>query len=254
MSTSSRAAAPIAALFLLVPLLGTGCIEHALKEAWEPTEHEIPPPPPLPEPSDGSLWRGSTASGSFLYFDRKARGPGDLVTVLLVEQLSAEGKAQTSLERQSDLGATLRSDVGLTDLVQQAFDGVLGLLGISNSGAEVPSGADLTVIESQTSHGYEGDGETNRESSFRGVVTCRVIEAVTGDLYRVYGRRRIIVNHELQLVTLEGLVRRSDIAIDNTVPSTQIADLQLSFDGIGVIDDEQRPPLFGRILSWLHPF
>ena len=249
MSTCSRLA-----LVSLAGLLASGCVEHALHETLFPTEHELPAPAPPPEPTDGALWRGSTASGSFLYFDRKARGPGDLVTVLLLENLRAAGSAGTSVDRESELEATLTSDVGLTDIVQEGFDLLLDLFGLSNSGPAVVSGAELGVIESTSSNSFEGDGETNRESSFRGVVTCQVIEALPGDLFRIYGRRRILVNHELQLVTLEGLVRRTDIGIDNTVPSTQIADLQLGFDGIGVLDDGQRTPLFGRFLSWLYPF
>jgi flagellar L-ring protein precursor FlgH len=63
-----------------------------------------------------------------------------------------------------------------------------------------------------------------------------------------------LVNHELQLVTVEGLVRRQDIAIDNTVSSTQLADVRFTFDGVGVIDDKQRPPLVGRMLDWVLPF
>ncbi len=239
---------------LCLPLVFSfACVEHALMETMKPTEHEIPVAAPPPPPEDGALWRGATASGSFLYFDRKARGAGDLVTVMLVENLSAEGSAMTSLDRQSELGATLSSDVGLADVVVKGFDKLLSFIGLDAEPGALP-GAELAVIQSRTEQGFEGDGLTNRESSFRGVVTCRVVETLPGGLFRIYGRRRILLNHEIQLVTLEGLVRRADIGIDNTVPSAQVADLQLSFDGIGVLDDEQRPPLFGRFLAWLYPF
>jgi flagellar L-ring protein precursor FlgH len=87
-----------------------------------------------------------------------------------------------------------------------------------------------------------------------GTLTCRVVEALPGDVFRIQGRRQILVNHELQLVTVEGLVRRQDIAIDNTVSSTQLAEVKLTFDGIGVIDDKQRPPILARVLDWVMPF
>ena len=70
----------------------------------------------------------------------------------------------------------------------------------------------------------------------------------------VRGRRTIVVNHELQLLTVEGLVRRDDIGIDNTVASTALAEARLTLDGVGVIDDKQRPPLFARFLDWFYPF
>ena len=239
---------------LLACLASFGCVEHALIESARPTEFVEREPGVPPAPNEGSVWRGTTASGSFLYFDRKARGYGDLVTVVLTESLRAEGSANTSLDRQSAISSIVSSEVGLTDFLVEGFEKFLDFFGITNTAAQTLGGEDLAVIESQSTKRYQGDGETNRESSFNGVVTCRVVAELPGDLFRVYGRRKILVNHELQLVTLEGLVRRRDIQIDNTVASTQLADVKLTFDGVGVIDDEQRPPMFGRIFSWIYPF
>lgn len=250
MSNRSRLVASV----LLAATCATGCVEHALIESTRPTEFVEREPEAPPAPNEGSVWRGTTASGSFLYFDRKARGQGDLVTVVLTENLRAEGSANTSLDRQSTISSIVSSEVGLTDFLVEGFEKFLDLFGITNTAAQTLGGEELAVLESQSTKRYEGDGETNRESTFIGVVTCRVVEELPGDLFRVYGRRKILVNHELQFVTLEGLVRRRDIQIDNTVASTQLADVKLTFDGVGVLDDEQRPPLFGRVFSWLYPF
>lgn len=238
---------------LPIAFANVGCVEHALTEALkieEKIDYELLEPK---EPSAGAIWRGETASGSFLYYDRKARGLGDLVTVQLVENLSAAGSANTTTNKSNSLGATLNSDIGLTGLVTEAAGFLLGLVGIDGVATPDP-GTSVSVIEAANDSAFTGDGNTTRASTFSGTVTCRVMEVVPGGLLRIRGKRELIVNHELQLITVTGLVRRSDISIDNTVNSTQIANASLTYDGLGVLDDRQRPSLAGRVMDWLYPF
>ncbi len=244
----------VASWLAVCALASTGCVEFALRETMRPTVYEIPPPPPPADPTPGAIWTGGSAAGSFLYYDRKARGLGDLVTVVIRENLAAQGSATTALDKSSAISADATSDLGFTDALQDVSWKLFELLGFGNTGTVIPPSATLNVLDSNQSSSFEGDGQTQRRSTMTGTLTCRVVEALPGDVFRVQGRRQILVNHELQLVTVEGLVRRQDIAIDNTVSSTQLAEVKLTFDGIGVIDDKQRPPLIGRVLDWVMPF
>ena len=38
------------------------------------------------------------------------------------------------------------------------------------------------------------------------------------------------------------------------LPSTVLAEARLTYDGIGVIDDKQRPSLIARMFDWIYPF
>ena len=219
-----------------------------------PTRYAMPAPPPPAAPTDGAIWRGDTASGSFLFFDRKARGVGDLVTVLVSESASAVGSAKTSLDKESTFGATLTSDIGFTDMLQDAAAAILSAISVDSTTTKADSGQSVGVVESEQSSGFEGEGETRRAGTFTSIVTCRVVDVLPGGLFRIYGRRELVVNHELQLITIEGLVRREDISIHNTVPSSVLADARLTYDGIGVIDDKQRPSLLARLMDWIYPF
>lgn len=240
-------------LMLLVANL-TGCIEHSLKQMISRTDPKLAAVPDPPPPEDGAIWRGVTQSGSFLSYDRKARGVGDLVTVVVFEDLRAEGSANTKTENESTLGASLSSDIGFVDLLDKIADVFFGIFGIGDAGSNAAPGATVNVINSTRSNDFEGDGETNRESRFTGTVTCQILDMHPGGVLEIYGRREILVNHELQLVTVEGLVRRQDIGLDNRVQSSQLANAKLTFDGIGVLDDKQRPPLLGRLFDWVYPF
>ncbi len=251
MSISSRWIRLAAALAL--SLFGVGCVEHAIPELvaghdYAPIPERIEPPP-----DEGAIWRGKTASGSFLFYDSKAHGLGDLVTVLVVESISAEGSAETSLSKASSMGGSLSSDIGLAGIVEKGAEKLLDVIGI-DGGIESAPGDTVNAVTSSSTNDYDGDGTTSREGSFQAVVTCRVVAELPGDVFHIRGKRTIAVNHELQVLTVEGLVRKEDIGINNTVPSTALAEARLVYDGVGVIDDKQRPPIMSRVMQWIYPF
>lgn len=242
-----------ALFFCLVILADTGCVEHALrKENRTPDYSELPRPLP-PAREDGSVLRGRAASGSLLFLDQKARGVGDLVTVVVVERVSAQGSASTMTGKTSAIDATLSSDVGIANAVQGIFHWFFRLFGIAGL-PTIAAGNQVNVLNSDTKTDFEGEGETEREGKFNAVVTCRIIAELEGNVFHLKGRRSLIVNHEKQILTVEGLVRRDDISVNNTVLSTALAEAQLGFDGFGVIDDKQRPSLMGRAIDWVYPF
>jgi len=254
MLRADRTRGQLGLALLLLASGALGCVEYSLSERIRPTEFPDKTPPAPPPATDGAIWRGETASGSFLFFDRKARGVGDLVTVVVSENTQAAGRANTNLGRDSSIGASLLSDIGFTGLMQTAARKVFEALGAAMSAAPKPAGEDLSVVESQYTNSFTGDGETVRSGTFTGIVTCRVVDVLPGGLFHIVGRRKIVVNHELQLITVEGLVRREDISIDNIVPSSAMAEALLTYDGVGVIDDKQRPALLARVLDWVYPF
>jgi flagellar L-ring protein precursor FlgH len=250
----NRSSTGVMSAAMLVLFMTTGCVEHALIETIRPHEVKLPPPGPPDVATDGAIWKGGTHSGSFLSYDRKARGVGDLLTVMILEDLSAAGSANTTLDGSSSSSANLTSDIGFTNALQQGAETLFDAIGVTGGGGNAPSGTTVNVLGSNRESAFEGDGETNRKSQFRGIVTCQIVESLPGGIYRVYGRRQILVNHELQLVTIQGLVRRQDIGLDNRVASSQIADARLTFDGVGVIDDKQRPSALSRMMDLLYPF
>ena len=81
-----------------------------------------------------------------------------------------------------------------------------------------------------------------------------VVGVLPNGILHIRGRRSVVVNHEAQYISLEGLVRREDLTIENSVLSNAVAEMRLSYDGIGVLDDKQRPGWMGRLLDWIFPF
>lgn len=248
----SRAGLSLALLATLAVSGLLACVENGLKQWVEPFDYEGVPIPEPPPPADGAIWRGDSFSGSFLFFDQKARGLGDLVTVVIVEDMRAEGNATTGLSRDGQVSAALSSDVGFSDLVLKAFKGIIGWF-ISDPGVDVPSGETVNALQSSTKSTFDGQGSTTRSGKFQGIITCRIVGVLPGKVFHVKGRRSLLVNHEQQFVTLEGLVRSEDISINNTVLSASLAEAKLTMDGVGVVDDKQRPGWLARVLDWIYP-
>ncbi len=250
-SRGTRALLLVVVVAFTMPL--TGCVEKALRERDELMNYD---PIEISEPeisSDGSIFQGRTSAGSYLFFDSKARKAGDLLTVMIVEQTRAQGDAATELESERTMSGTLSSDIGLTGLITKPAKKILGFFGLGGQDNAVADGAELNVVSSSMTNDFSGEGRTSRSGSFTGVVTCRVLHVLPGGILHIRGRRWVVINHDAQYLTIEGLVRPEDLSINNTVTSNFVAEMSLSYDGLGVIDDKQRPGWVARIFDWIYP-
>ena len=253
MSPSDRRIRLVSVLCLVGALL-TGCVETSLREGRVPMNYDSIESAPLAEPTEGSIWRGSTQSGSFLFFDEKASRVGDLVTVVIIEQTRAEGDARTETAGDRQIDVSLSSQVGFQKLITSPVRGLLRILGFDNPGTTVAEGTPVNFVNGAMRNDFTGEGTTSRSGRFTGVITCRVIGVLSNGILHIRGRRSVVVNHEAQYISLEGLVRREDLTIENQVLSNSVAEMRLAYDGLGVLDDKQRPGWMTRLIDWVYPF
>jgi flagellar L-ring protein precursor FlgH len=162
-------------------------------------------------------------AGSYrpLTSDLRSYAVGDALTVLIVENSSAQSEADSTATRD------LSIDGGSHGIVHQnAF------------GAELKRGS-------------SGKGETNRTGSLQATVSVRVQEvAANGDLV-VHGVQRITVNGETQTISVSGVARPVDISADNVVLSSRLTNADIRYTGKGFVDRSQREGWISRIFSWL---
>lgn len=255
----SRSDAACARALVRLVLLGalastTACVETSIREGREPMDYEAVETPPGPPPTAGSIWSGASPSGSFMFFDEKARTIGDLVTVVIVEQTQAQGDARTETESERILNANLSSDVGFQKLISSPIRGLMRIFGFDEPGTTREEGEGVNFAQSRMQNDYTGEGLTSRSGRFTGVITCRVIGVLPNGILHIRGRRSVVVNHEAQYISLEGLVRQEDLTIENQVLSNSVAEMRLAYDGLGVLDDKQRPGWMSRVIDWIYPF
>jgi flagellar L-ring protein precursor FlgH len=78
-------------------------------------------------------------------------------------------------------------------------------------------------------------------------------EMPNGDLF-IEGTKVVMINNEEYHLYVSGLIRRADIADDNSIASSRIADAEIEFTGRGDLADQQRKGLIGRGLDKVAPF
>ncbi len=187
-----------------------------------------------------SLWT-DTASQSSLFLDYKGRHIGDIITVNIIESTSATNSNSTATAKTQATSSTLTNLMGLpTNL------GVSNLLGTGN-----PLNLDNSLNSSNT---FNGSGSKSKTDQVTGTIAARVTEVLPSGNLVIEGHREIIVDNEKQTITLSGIVRQKDIAADNTVFSTAIADAKIAYSGAGMLSDANKPGWLMTLLSWVMPF
>jgi flagellar L-ring protein precursor FlgH len=185
--------------------------------------------------SSGSLWQESSRS---LVADFRASRVGDLVMVKIDESPEAKGDADTKLDRESSMSF-----------------GVPQLFGFAQALEKSHPGLDMKdVFEVMSKTHFAGTGETTRSSRVEAAMAVRVKKALpNGDLF-VEGTKVLHVNDEELHIYVSGVVRPEDIAQDNSVNSSVVADAEIEFVGRGVLTDNQSQGWLTKFLGAINPF
>ncbi len=187
----------------------------------------------------GSLWSDSAG----LFEDRKARGLNDLVTIKIIETSAASKKADTSTSRASSV------DLGIESLFGNSLNyNLANVLGQSSSGSLKPE------IKATAKNDFAGTGNTSREGSLVATITARVVDVLPNGNFIIESRKDITVNREKQLLLLRGVIRPDDIAGDNTILSSYVANAEMIYTGDGVVNDKQGQGWLVKLMDWVWPF
>ncbi len=183
----------------------------------------------------GSLW--SSASGS-LISDHKAMSIGDILTIVIAEKSSASRQATTSSGRDSTIEA-----------------GIPNLFGLENQDFITDSGLDMSaLLKANFSNEFEGSGQTVRSGDLSASLSTQVIDVYPNGNLKVRGGKEVMVNNEVQIIYVTGIVRPVDITAANTVDSNKILNARISYTGRGPVADQQEPGWLTRTLDHVWPF
>jgi len=223
-------------MFTLAVLAMTGC----RTTSRPPMPAAVVTPPPQERVAEaqnpGSLFDPDGAT--MLFADARAKRVGDILLIKVVETTLSKSKASTTADRTSSI------DLGVSAYMGQKQ---LPLIPDATVGPE-------SLVKAGSTSGFEGDGETKRESSLTTTVAARVTRVLGGGLMEVVGARETRVNGETQIVLVQGVARDRDIDADNTIMSTSLAEARIELYGEGVLADKQRPGWLARILDNVWPF
>lgn len=161
--------------------------------------------------------------GSSLVSNIKAHHVGDIITILIVEESSANATAKTDANNKSEISGG--PGLGFLDV--------------------------LTSWGLDTENKYTGDGRTQRTGSLQAEITARIVERLHNGDFRLAGTRMVDINGERQLIEITGICRARDITPRNTILSTHIADARIAYNGNGPINHASEPGLVTKLVNWL---
>lgn len=192
---------------------------------------------PMPAPEQvayqpNSLWR----AGSRTFFkDQRAGRPGDILTV----NIEIDDKAKVA--NTSSRGRTNSENAGLPNLV--------GLEG------QLPASVDpASLLKLNSDSASRGTGTVDRSESIKLTIAAVVTQVLPNGNLVIQGRQEVRVNYEVRELLIGGIVRPEDIANDNTINHTQIAEARISYGGRGQITDVQQPRYGQQALDIIWPF
>ena len=167
--------------------------------------------------------------------DKTARRPGDLITVLIIENQEIKQEDTSQLRRATTLDYKLES----FDIQPDAFD-VLPRLAASSQ------------------DDFNGTANVEKNGEFTARITAMVMDVLPNGNLVIKGRREIKVDSETKVIEFSGVVRRYDVKADNTILSELVADARVAYTGEGQVTDTTERRGLGsvihRAIIWLWPF
>jgi flagellar L-ring protein precursor FlgH len=206
-----------------IALLTTGCATSPTEDGRDftatwPDEAQQPATTPgaiYAQGTEVSLWQNVTA-----------RNVGDTLTIRLAESTSAEKNASTTASKSSTAEMTGPTIFGRP---------------VTVNGTPILEGS----LDNQTD--FSGNGASKQSNALDGAISVTVAKRFANGNLLVRGQKWITINTGREFVRVEGIVRPSDIAPDNSVLSWKVADAYISYGGNGTVANASKP-------GWLYRF
>ncbi len=196
---------------------------------------------PLPAPemetqASNALWR--TGARSF-FNDQRAAKIGDILTVNISIQDSAQVNNSTARSRTSSTEDGISALLGLEGVIQNALPGTPSLdpaIGFDSSSAS------------------NGQGSVNRQETVNLTIAAVITDRLPNGNLVIGGSQEVKINNELRELLISGVIRPEDVASDNTIAHTKIAEARISYGGRGDISNVQRDRYGKLVYDQIAPF
>lgn len=186
--------------------------------------------PELPQPlANGSIYQQQRGFLP-LFEDRRPRRMGDILTIVLNEEVDASTNSSTNATRSGNAALSL-------DQLPDVLD-TLAEYGFDVSG------------ESQ----FNGGGGSSANNAMTGTITVAVQSVMSNGNLLVQGEKQITINRGTEYIRFSGVVDPRTISAQNTVPSTAVAAARIEYTGDGYANKAQRMGWLQRAFLTVSPF
>jgi flagellar L-ring protein precursor FlgH len=182
-----------------------------------------------------SLWKENVSRS--MISDKRAAAVGDILTIIVQENNTASKDNSTQTAKQSSIDAAIK-----TFLYSPEASGLL-----THNGK-------MPALQTEAKQSFQGSGKISNNEKVTARIAVRVIDALPNGNLVIEGTRQIAFSGESQDAILRGVVRKEDIAANNTIFSYNIADATIKYVAKGTISDNTRKGWFTKIWEKVTPF
>jgi len=169
-----------------------------------------------------------------LFDNAVARRVGDVLTILLVETTNASKSAVT----------TTKKGTNVQTAAPELFGAPLTI-----------NGRNILNNSFNSASTFDGEGGSSQSNALTGAISVTVTKRLANGNLLVRGQKWIKINQGREYVRLQGIVRTIDIAPNNTVPSTMVANATIAYGETGTLNDANTKGWLARFFDskWM-PF
>lgn len=227
MTIKRQTTAPVYTWTLLAALLLLAGCASTHQAVSDPAFAAVRPVESLPMPiSDGAIFK--TGYNVTLFEDPKAHRIGDVITIILQEQTNASKTASTTTAKEAAV------DLAAPTVFGKAVN---------------YKGAPILSASVDAKRDFSGTGDSTQSNSLTGRISVTIADVLPNGNLIVRGEKLLTLNQGSEHVRISGIVRPSDIAPDNTVISSQVADAHIVYGGQGVLADANNKGWLSRVFD-----
>lgn len=217
------------AVVAIVSMLMSGCEtlnppKQGANPDYAPTYPTTPDPKELRKVS-GAIYSSETALP--LFETPRARHPGDILTVYLVENTDAKKNASTTQKKNE-------------------IDKITNKLIL---GRPISLGSGYSMdFDLDSERQFTGQATSIQNNKLAGSISVTVAKVLANGNLVIQGEKWIRINQGNEFVQLSGIVRAQDIKADNTISSDRVANARISYGGTGQVNNTNAQGWFARII------
>ncbi|WP_029005581.1 flagellar basal body L-ring protein FlgH [Azorhizobium doebereinerae] len=197
----------------------------------------MPVPVPFQQPRERTFRSTWDLNSQSMYRDLRATKIGDVIRVTISIDDKAQFDNNTKRERTSSSNQGFTADLSLSGL---------------GKGANAGAGSGNLGLTGDTK--TDGKGNIDRSEKLRLSLAAVVTEVMPNGNLVINGSQEILVNYEVRVLTLGGIVNPLDVSSGNTIPYDKVAEARISYGGRGRLNDIQQPAWGQRVFDAVAPY
>lgn len=164
----------------------------------------------------------------------------DIITIIIDENSSQTSSQSLDTKKESKSDASIDAMLNLMQLLE---------LRLSDEGSDSTNLLDFTA-----SREFKGEGDYERKDKFSARISAKVLEVKPNGTIVLEATKRIAKDTEISTLVLAGLAREEDITAQNTILSSQLADLNIALVNEGDLKKAAEKGLLTRVLDTIFAF